>query len=217
MTFKDYQEGLLALDESVWERYAFESEPLKGKISFDKYKGLYQKALVCGKEISDEFKSKGITTPKELSSYLGAKVKDLPLEGNYDKNAFALFIEPDTIEIFKDNADECSNLIQKSDEDKLKSVSIYNVLLTHELFHLRTARDKDLFINQKHIVLFKLFKWENKAQLQGLEESAAMAFTRAFLNLEYNPMLLGVLMLYPRAEKQASKLYNSIQLIKNMV
>ena len=79
------------------------------------------------------------------------------------------------------------------------------------------VRDPSLYINQKHLRLWKLGPFERHSSLLSLEEIAAMAFAQEMLQLDYTPYVYDVLMLLPQATMEARKLYDRLQLMKEEV
>ena len=99
MGLKGWLENLLAIDDNVWMTYAFEREPFKGKVPFDDYKNFYNKAAEEGKNIAVKAKDSGFLDASSLKDSLNVKVENFTLEQVGGLGAFALFIEPDTIQI----------------------------------------------------------------------------------------------------------------------
>jgi hypothetical protein len=85
------------------------------------------------------------------------------------------------------------------------------MLLAHELFHAMQLRSPDLYVNRKHIRLWKIGPFERYSALLSLEEVAAMAFAETLLGLTYTPYVYDVLMLLPQATMEARKLYDRLQ------
>lgn len=211
MGLKEWLSNLLAIDENTWITYAFEREPFKGKLSFDEYKGFYEKAFAEGKDAAVKIKESGILDASSLKDKLGVKVEDFTLEQVGGLGAFALFIEPDTIQILKDNADKTTELLRmESETPSLKNLDVYTVVLTHELFHVIQYQNKDMFINQKHITLSRFLGLERRVNLRSLEEVAAFAFVREFLSLPFNPEILNPIMLIHNNRKEADRLYKKL-------
>lgn len=215
MGIKDWILDLLSLNEDVWMTYAFEREPFKGKVSFDEYKEFYNKAESEGKQKAKDEILLGCTDVFALKEKLAVKVENFTLEQVGGLGAFALFIEPNTIQILKDNADKTTELLRMESENPLlSSLDVYSVVLLHELFHVIQFNDKEMFVNKKHIVLNKFFGIERKARLSSLEEVAAFSFVKEFMNLSFNPEILNPVMLYHNNKKEAEKLYNKLMEFK---
>lgn len=211
MGLKGWLENLLAIDDNVWMTYAFEREPFKGKVSFDDYKNFYNKATEEGKNIAVKAKDSGFLDVSSLKDSLNVKVENFTLEQVGGLGAFALFIEPDTIQILKDNADKTSEILRMESEIPIfKNLDVYTVVLVHELFHVIQYQNKDMFINQKHISIGKILGFDRKVNLRSLEEVAAFAFTREFLNLPFNPEILNPIMLIHNNRKEADRLYKKL-------
>jgi hypothetical protein len=93
------------------------------------------------------------------------------------------------------------------------NVKTEDLLLAHELFHFYENRMPDAYINQKHILLFKIGRFENRSKLICLAEIAAMAFAGTLTELPCSPYLYDVLMLYSRNPQRGKQQYEQIMKI----
>lgn len=200
---------LTALPGEVWLRYRLTREPLRGKLSREDYAVLYRAAEECGSALAGKLRQKyGDVPPEELAEALGVRVEYPRQEQPGGLGDFACFQEPDLIRVYPDNARDTQALLEAAGADEAVSgVDICRMLLCHELFHVLQFREPALFVNQPHIRLWKLGRWERRSRLVSLEEAAAAAFTRELMGLPFHPCVYDVLMLLPHAGEAARGLY----------
>lgn len=198
--------NLADIPDIVWAKYAYDREPLNGRISFDSYyKDYYLIAKQEGKKVAEDYKGKDVN---ELAKELGAKITFKQMQPTEQIYNFAMFTEPDDIVIYKENADESQEIIESVDDKRYKDVKIKDIILAHELFHMLQVKYPDLFIFKPHIHLWKIFKWENNSKIVSLEEVAAMSFAENLLKLKVNPYAFDVVMTMSRAPERSKRLYN---------
>jgi hypothetical protein len=191
-------EPLCALTEEDWRLYVFDGDPLSGKLTREQKLDLAAKAADCGRELAARLAGdQGPLSAAERIAALGGKLV-LPPEGNGGPMPlFASFTEPDLITVYPGNAWAADRLRQEAGlEDLMGPAPTREVLLAHELFHLLEYRDPGIFTRQKHLLLWKLGRWENRSSLFCLSEMAAMAFAQALTGLACSVYVLDVVMLY---------------------
>lgn len=198
--------NLANLDNKVFAKYAYDKEPLRGKLSFDDYyNNYYLIAQEEGKKVANDFKGKSVD---DLILELDGKVTFQEMQGGEQIYNFAMFTEPNEIIVYKQNAEESQEIVDAVDDERYKGIKIKDTILAHEAFHMLESRYKDLFIYKPHIKLWKFFKYENISKLVSLEEVAAMSFAKELLDMRINPYCLDVVMCMSRAPERAKKLYN---------
>lgn len=211
---KDIVDDLLSIDEKTWALYAYKKEPLRGKISFEDY---YEKYIPGAKDdakkLADLCKGK---TVNDLLSELSLKLEMIPMQQGQVVYNFAMFNEPDTIQVYRDNAEESQMVVDSLEDERIK-VDIVDMLLAHEIFHALQNRNEELFVNKPHIKLWKIFGFENVSRLVSLEEFAAMYFAQYFLGMKAFPYVYDVIMSMSRAPQRAKDLYKSIMDLKEEV
>ena len=219
MIIKDWCQELSCLPKSVWAAYAKSREPLTGRLTREEYENFFHAADLCGMELAQKTRRQwGDVSCGELAEKLGVRVERLPMPDGDGLLTFAIFEEPDLIRVYTDNADATRSLIETSGGNEfIGDVDICEMLLAHELFHVLQLKEPELYVNKKHIRLWKLGPWIRESRLPSLEEVAAMAFARELLQMPTTPYLYDVLMLLPQATEQAEKLYHNLQLWKEEV
>ena len=191
-------EQLCALTEEDWRLYVFDGDPLSGKLTREQKLDFAAKAAACGQKMAEQLaRDQGALSVEERIAALGGKLV-LPPEGNGGPMPlFASFTEPDQIAVYSGNAWATDRLRQEAGlEDLMGPAPTREVLLAHELFHLLEYRDPGIFTRQKHLLLWKLGRWENRSSLFCLSEMAAMAFAQALTGLACSVYVLDVVMLY---------------------
>ena len=211
---REIVEDLISVDEKTWALYAYRKEPLRGKIAFDDYytgyflkakeDGVYLAGICAGKSIEDLLKESSV------------KVEMIEMRQGQSVYNFAVYNEPDTIQIYKDNADESQMVVDALEDDRIQT-DIKKMLIAHELFHALQCRYPDMFVNKPHIRLWKLFGFENMSRFVSLEEVAAMYFAKEYLHINAVPYLYDVIMCMSRAPKRAKEIYQNIMSLKEEI
>ena len=216
---KDWCQELSCFPEEVWISYAKAREPLTRLVSLEEYTSHFHAARKCGMDLAHLARREwGTISCQEMADRMGVRVQRLPMPDGDGMLTFAMFHEPDLIQVFTDNAAATELLIRESGgTEYLGEVDICEMLLAHELFHAMQLNHPDLYVNQKHIRLWKIGPFERYSALLSLEEVAAMAFAEELLGLDYTPYVYDVLMLLPQATMEGRKLYDRLQQIKEEV
>ena len=212
---RDFIERLNKLTEADWCRYAFSNEPLSGKITPEERLQYFRKAAECGASLAISLKERyGELPVKEYAARKGINV-------NYDETVydgiftmFAAYIHPNDITVFRRNALATDRLIAENGlAGIVGSVKTEDLLLAHELFHYYENRMPELYIHQKHILLFKIGRFENRSRLICLAEIAAMYFAKTLTDLPCSPYLYDVLMLHACNPQRAKQQFDRIMRI----
>lgn len=191
-------EELCGLTDEDWALYNFAGDPLSGKLTQEQKLDYAEKAAACGRELAEKLaRDQGPLSPEERIAALGGRLVRPPEGPGGPLPLFASFTEPDLITLYAGNAGRTDDLRREEGlEDLLGPVPTEEVLLAHELFHLLEYRDPKLYTRQKHILLWKLGRWENRSSIFCLSEMAAMTFARALTGLACSAYVLDVVMLY---------------------
>ena len=216
---KYWCQELSCFPEEVWISYAKAREPLTRLVSLEDYTSHFYAARKCGMDLAHLARRQwdGLSC-EEMAQQLGVRVQRLPMPEGEGMLTFAMFHEPDLIQVFTDNAEATELLLRESGGTKfLGEVDICEMLLAHELFHAMQLQHPELYVNKKHIRLWKIGPFERYSALLSLEEIAAMAFAETLLGLDHTPYVYDVLMLLPQATMEARKLYDRLQQIKEEV
>lgn len=216
---KHWCQELSCFPEAVWISYAKSRDPLQRLVSLDEYTSHFHAARKCGMDLAHKARREwGGISCQEMAEQLGVRVERLPMPEGDGMLTFAMYHEPDLIQVFTDNAAATETLIRESgSEEVLGNVDICEMLLAHELFHALQERNPDLYVNRKLVRLWKIGPFERYSALLSLEEVAAMAFAQELLGLSCIPYVYDVLMLLPQATMEARKLYDRLQQINEEV
>ncbi len=216
---RDWCQELAALPQTVWASYAKSRDPLNSRLTLAEYLPYYRAAWQCGTDLAEKTRVQwGGAACEEIARGIGVCVEYLPMPPGDGILTFACYQEPDRIQVFTDNAELTRSLIRECGGCAfLGDVDICQMLLAHELFHAFQEREPSLYVNQKHVTLWKLGPFHRECRLLSLEEAAAMAFAQRLLEMENNPYLYDVLMLLPQATEQGETLYRSLLRCKEEV
>ena len=216
---KSWCQELSCFPQEVWISYAKSREPLTRLVSLEEYTSHFHAARKCGMDLAHKARQDwGDISCQEMADRLGVRVERLPMPDGDGMLTFAMFHEPDLIQVFTDNAAATELLIRESGgREVLGDVDICEMLMAHELFHAMQMQHPDLYVNRKHIRLWKIGPFIRYSALLSLEEVAAMAFAETLLGLDYTPYVYDVLMLLPQATMEARKLYDRLQQLNEEV
>ena len=152
-----------------------------------------------------------ILKSEEAAARWGVQVRDSHGSAAAGLGLFAVFHEPDIIEIDGQNAADTDDALQKAGVyETLGAVPTRNILLAHELYHFLAFRDGEGFTAQKHVTLWKLGRFAYKSSVPGLQEIAAMAFAQKATGLVCSPWLYNVFMLAPHNPQRALAVFESM-------
>lgn len=205
---------LMALSDEEWAYYLFANEPLNGKVDEQQKIDLIHKAIETGKEYSSSYKRQyGNISALKLAEKLDVKVSfpEMPSGGGHV--IFGQYTEPNEIVIFKDCLDKFEQL-KDSENLVFDRVLITNMLVLHEIYHhLEYLHQDEIFTRKFKLKLWNIGRLKNESPLYCLGEIAAMQFAKEFLELDYSPSILDVLLVcaYDHASGQA--IYENIMRI----
>lgn len=215
---KDWIEDLLTLTDDDWNRYAFNRDPLSGRITPDQQIKYASEAMAVGKKLANRLQVEyGYVFPEEVIQKQGLNLFFRSGQSITGQLMFAYFEEPNSITVFLDNANAADALLQEQDlQSALGNVKTSNLLIAHELYHYLEQNEPDVFTAQKHITLWKLGPFENRSRIMCLEEIGAMAFARELTGLQCSAYIFNVLLLYPQNPQRARELYEGIMRFKTV-
>lgn len=213
---RNWVEDLLTLTNDDWGRYSFSRDPLIGKIGEEEQVKYREKAEGCALEIAMHLQSEyGDTPVEQLIKLLGIKLFYKKSDMNSVYTMFACFEEPDTITIFRDNAEATDKLLKEQELYELfGNVKTTDLLIAHELYHYLEYALPNVYTVQKNITLWKLGPIKNRSRIVCLEEIGAMTFARELTRLKCSPYIFDVIMMYVQNPMRAKKLYESFMAFK---
>jgi len=205
---------LLELTDEDWCLYAFNRDPLVGRVPPGERMDFCRKAMECGTELARKTRNgHGEASPALMAERMGVKLVYKADEGA--NSMFANFQEPDTITVYTPNAKATDALIaEHSLHDLVGQVQVVDVLVAHELYHFLEHAMPELYTARKLVSLWKLGPIENRSRILCLEEIGAMSFTRELIGLACSAYIFNVLMLAPANLPKAQKLYERIMRFK---
>lgn len=202
---------LCALTREDWLFYIFAGDPLSGRVSDEEKLRYGREAADCGRALAEKLCRQGALTMEQHILAQGGQLSRPPAPEGVPLPLFASFTEPDSIMVYSGNAQGTDELRRREGlEDLTGTAPAEEVLLAHELFHLLEFRDPDLYTRQKHLLLWKLWRWENRSSIFCLSEIAAMAFAEAMTGLPCSVYVLDFLMLYVNSPQTALQKHRNI-------
>ena len=202
---------LMEITEEQWGEYAFSRDPLEGKFDREQKREYTKKASDCGKEWADRYRTVYRTSsPEEIARKMGVTVltPDEPVGGS--QVIFAKYVQPDEITVYMDCVRRASGLKEESGCGLLEKETLFQILLSHELFHAVEYRhEKEIYTRTERVELWRK-PFSNRSPIACLSEIAAMAFGKELLGLNGSPYVLDVLLVYAYDKKAAWRLYKEI-------
>lgn len=237
---REMMKVLLKLEEDDWGLYAFSRDPLEGKFTRNQKYDYIKRANRCGREeagcffeelkISDNeytiekmnVSAKGLINEKSLFERvtdfmdIALETPDIPIGGGHV--IFAQHTEPNKITVFMDAVKKAKTLILENQmQDMLSGISIYQLLLAHELFHVvEYKKETTIYTKTEKVELWRK-PFTNRSGISALSEIAGMSFAKELLRLDYSPFALDVLLMYGYSPVAASALYDEIMDIVNII
>lgn len=209
-------EEIKQTSDITWGLYSFSKEPLKDRFSDEEKIELIKKAILCGEnhalEYKEKYKKHGIL--KILEDF-NVKFENVDEENTGSQVIFAQYIEPDKIEVFDLHLKTTLKKFEQMNIEFKHSSNLKDILVSHELFHVIEFFNKEkIFTRTFTKRLWKIPFYEHKSKVLCLSEIAAMSFTKKLLDLDYNPFMLDILMVYPYNEFYANDLYENLKKIE---
>lgn len=206
---------LVKVGEEDWYPYAFSREPLNGRFDDDLRRDLMRRSISCGRDLACECRqSYGRWHPRALAEELGVSVNRPSVPQSSDRVLFAEFLEPDTINLYRDGLDKCREMLRGEELRQLiGSVSVVSdILLAHELFHVfEMRRGDELWTNSYRSDIIRFTKRITyNARISVLGEIAAMAFAKEACGISYSPYVLDVLLTYGYSPEASCALYDDM-------
>jgi hypothetical protein len=209
---------LLQLTDEEWSRYAFLSEPLANRISQEQRTEFSQKTTRSAVNLAQEIRRQfGNISPEMMVRKLSLNLIEKNVQEGGGFSMFACFEDPNTITIFRDNADATDKLIdEKGLREVVGDIKTVDLLIAHELYHFLEFTRIDVYSASKRIKVWQIGPFKNISRIKCLGEIGAMAFTRELLKLPYCPNVFNVLMLYTQNPVSAERLFVKTLKLKNI-
>lgn len=185
-TFVTLFSQLLTVPDGVWDRLVLEADSLIRRIPEDRREPLCRMARSVGQDLAEtQLGGMPERRPSELARSLG-----LTLGGETD-GPFASFTEPRAIRVDVAAVAAADALLGRTGQSgALGGVSLYELLVGHELFHYFETRQPELPTSQKVLTTWTLGPFEGKSRILSLGEIAAMAFARRMTGAGFAPFVL---------------------------
>lgn len=195
---KESIKELLTIDEETYGYYQLSLDPLKNKLPVNEIKYVIGESITCGKMLASEMKKKfGNISTLELADNLSLKVTEKPKNNSLEYVYFGTYQPPSQITIYKENISQGTELVRSLELTDFQNVDFEEIILAHEIFHYFEENNSELFINQYEIKLWSLLSYTRRSKLISPSEIAAMAFAKAWLELDFSVNILDFILLYP--------------------
>lgn len=175
-------------------RYLLAQDNLYRKIPLEQQEELIQEALQCGKAAAE--------LPQSLSKYVetqGIQIERFQEEAKSNQFNFVLaeFQLPNQIRLNQRLIQQGEALIERYPELSFftDTASLTEILIAHEVFHY-LEHQQGFFTLQRQLE-YKTGPFKRQARLYSLSEIAAGSFVQSLLQLDFHPLLLNPLVIYP--------------------
>lgn len=205
---KKYLEKLLVLNKESIVKISFLDDPQINNLSDQSKIRLFEKSEEIGKEkallLKKEYPTANFEQIIEKENGTISRVNEIPSLGY---TMFAFFEEPNNITINMLSIEKIEEFMESNGLQSLFcDLSIKDLFLSHETFHFLEYHNPSNFFKRKHSLSHKKTNIKFKRRIVSLEEIGAMTFAQTFLSLDYNPIILNVLMLYVLYPQEGIKL-----------
>lgn len=209
MNFDEILNTIVDIPDYIWYIYALKNDKLSHKILDINIKNVIIESINCGKQAVQFLAKKGINNITQALKYFDVSLKYKNLN-SIDKYIFGIFTPPNIITIM-------SKALVIADITKIDSETINNIIIAHELFHLyENMNKKDIFTQKYKIVVNKYLGIKVHLKIEALSEIAAMSFAKEFLEIDYNPFILNILLVYKFDTNRAIEICDEIIKINNI-
>lgn len=209
MNFDEILNTIVDIPDYIWYIYALKNDKLSHKILDINIKNVIIESINCGKQAVQFLAKKGINNITQALKYFDVSLKYKNLN-SIDKYIFGIFTPPNIITIM-------SKALEIADITKIDSETINNIIIAHELFHLyENMNKKDIFTQKYKIVVNKYLGIKVQLKIEALSEIAAMSFAKEFLEIDYNPFILNILLVYKFDTNRAIEICDEIIKINNI-
>lgn len=209
-----YDSVSVITDECIWGEYAFSRDLLKSRVEIREKQDMIQEAAGCGRMLAEQLMT-------ELHGYSISEMADdyniRLMTGNEsvigERILLAQYTPPNEIVIMEEPLKKYEAALKRDHlEGILPPVSqVYNLLLGHELFHVLEDKYEDtIYTKSKKIILWKLWKYENKSTVRALSEIAAMYFSQTLNQAAFSPFILDILLSLQYSENIAGSIFEDI-------
>lgn len=194
--------------EEALSQYLLNQDPLIQKIALDRQVPLIKQALAAGRALA---KRANITADiNEVMQTLQVETLPIPPK-NQSYYQLAEFQLPHTIRICRGMLEETEEMIRQHDSLTFltKQVSLYDIILTHELYHFYEQRDQ-LWTSQKQLQYRVAFLQKN-VRVHALSEIAAMGFVKELYKIDYSPIILNSLIISVFNQELGCEILNELK------
>ncbi|MGG5369871.1 hypothetical protein [Enterococcus sp. AZ196] len=203
----DFSE-LLKLSEEKYAAYLLSQDLLYKKIPENQHSKLLNQSIACGKAAARDL------TVADLREYCQQQAIEIDyfsenLKAENFRFVLAEFQLPNRIRINQSLLEAAEPFL--AELDFLKDQRVDEILLAHELYHY-IENQQQLFTTQKQLS-YRAGPFKKSARVHSLSEIAAMSFAKELLGLNFSPILLNIVLLFPVAPDYSQELAKRLLLI----
>lgn len=207
--------NLKQLPDAFWGLYAFESDPIRGKIPMEERRRLTDVCIRCGQDYARRASGSGETDIQAIAGQLGIDVRYLQRPGlsamEGSRVLFARWLPDGIIEVYTDNLDKMKELYRSSGVAGVLAADPGDVVLAHEIFHQFEDLDHDTIPTENEKIQLSPVRWfSNRSRIECLGEIAGMQFAKELLGLDFNPFVFDVIFTYNYDRQASYDLYDMI-------
>lgn len=211
-SFSEIANSLLILTDDAFDSYAFEREPLKGKIPPCLRLELAQKARQSGTELAKQLQQDYLNcSPSEICTAMGYNITNNSEPQHSFQIIYGQFVQPNQITLFSHCLKTVNSIAKQTKIPEFPSVEqLKQIILAHELYHALEEQTPNLFPRAYRLHLWKLGSFYNDSPVFCLSEIAGMAFAKQLCNLTFCPYALDALLLYGYNPQASCSIYEEI-------
>ncbi|MGL9746964.1 hypothetical protein [Enterococcus sp. DIV0170] len=200
--------ALLDQKDEKYAEYLLSQDHLYKKIPETQRWDLLNKAIACGRETASEFTSTDLWAFCQQES-IEIEYFEEEIKAENFRFVLAEFQLPNRIRINQSLLREAETFL--AEQEFLKDRRVEEILLAHELYHY-LENQQESYTTQKQLT-YQTGPFKRQARVHSLSEIAATSFAKELLDLNFSPILLNALLLYPVAPDYSQELAKQLLMI----
>lgn len=213
--FNRFIESIHEISEDQFNYAAFKNDVLAKKIGDELAKEYIENAKNVGVKWGKHYKAKN----KDLFSLFEQENIHYSF-GDFAiteyETIFAEFKSPNNIVINSNVMDMYDELVNQTNySEHLSKAIIIKVIFAHEFFHyIEEDNIETIATRNTEITLWRFLGYNHRSTMLFMSEIAAMYFAKEYLDLQFAPYLISLLLMYVVDEEKAYQIYENINQIK---
>lgn len=213
--FNQFIELILEISEEQFNYAAFKNDVLDKKIDDYSAKEYIEIAKNEGIKWGKHYKEKN----KDLFSLLDQENINYSF-GDFAiteyETIFAEYTSPNNIIVNSNVMDKYDEIVNQTNySEHLSKAIIIKVIFAHEFFHyIEEDNIETIATRNTEITLWRFLGYNHRSTMLFMSEIAAMYFAKEYLDLQFAPYLISLLLMYVVDEEKAYQIYENINQIK---